>query len=173
MEKPNKEKNILRFVFDEMDEKEASSFLSELCTDDELWDTYEEVDGTVEALKDAELAPAQSSIDAIMEVAKETNPLQEENKGWLNKQLSKLNLHTVLASAMLVFVLAGVAGSVYKIRRSNNISPDTNNVSQKLPDTPKLPSTQDPKLEWEPIKIDQGLDDVRLGIENLIKNNKL
>ncbi|MCI4668716.1 MAG: hypothetical protein MRZ79_11320 [Bacteroidia bacterium] len=174
MRKPNKEKNILRFVFDEMQEIEASNFLSELCSDDELWDKYEEWEGAIDEMKEAEAGPSEASLNKIMAFVEETNPnkqaskQQDKHKGWLSSLFSGANLHGMLAAAMLVFVLAGVAGSVYKVKRSQNLSPDRNNVSQKI-----TPAVQDPSLQWEPVKINEGLEDVRTGIENLMKKDQL
>jgi len=155
MMEPDKEKNILRFVFEEMKDEEASSFLSELCSDDELWDSYEEVDSHVEALQGCEVEPSQESLDNVMAYVRSS---KKPSNIW-----DKINLHAVLATAMLIFVLAGVAGSVYKVRRSQGLSPDRHNVSQKL----------DPKLEWEPRHIDKNLEDIRSDIHDLIKGDKL
>lgn len=169
MRKPNKEKRILRFVFDEMEETEASDFLSELCSNDELWDTYEEWEGAIDEIKDAEAGPSQKSVDNIMSFVTESNPKNQRNGlgGLIDRFFTGMNLHATLAAAMLVFVLVGIAGSIYKIKRSQNLSPDVKNVSHQV-----MPA-QDPSLQWEPTHIDQGLEDVRIGIENLMKKDKL
>lgn len=165
MRKPNKEKRILRFVFDEMDDTEGSDFLSELCSDDELWNTYEEWEGAIDEIKEAEDTPSDKAIDNVMAFVKQSNP-QNQKKGLgglLGSLFTGMNLHATLATAMLIFVLIGVAGSVYKVKRSQNLSPDTHNVSQ----------AEEPNLQWEPTDIDKGLEDVRMGIKNLMKKDKL
>jgi len=166
MKKRNKEKNIIRFVFDEMAEQEADSFLSDLCAEDELWDSYEEIDGTVELVKEAEVHPSQASLDNIMAFVAESNPQRVEAEDDTATFLG-IKLHKVLTVAMVIFVMVGIGSSVYKIRRSQSLSPDHNNVVQTFP-TNDLNS-----LDWEGSEIDQNLKDIRKRIENLMGEEQL
>ncbi|MEO0898314.1 MAG: hypothetical protein AAFY71_18015 [Bacteroidota bacterium] len=165
MKKRNKEKDIIRFVFDEMKQTEADSFLTDLCSDDELWDTYEEVDETVAQLKEAEVLPSQESLDNIMAFVESSKDDVQEKAQEDNSTFLGVKLHKLLTVAMAIFLMVGVTSSVYKIRRSQNISPDHNNVAQTFQD-------EDLMLDWEGSQIDQSLEEIRSRIEILMSEDQ-
>lgn len=65
------EQDILRFLYDEMDEEEYASFFEVLCKDPEMWEVYEQMKETRDSLGTIEENPSEKNERKIMAVARE------------------------------------------------------------------------------------------------------
>jgi hypothetical protein len=64
------EHDILRFLYNEMDEEEYQSFFEVLCKDPEMWAAYEALQDTKEMLPQLALEPSVRSENRILEAAR-------------------------------------------------------------------------------------------------------
>jgi hypothetical protein len=65
------EHDILRFLYDEMDEEEYQSFFEVLCKDPEMWASYESLQETKGLLAEVHLEPSYRTETRILETARQ------------------------------------------------------------------------------------------------------
>ncbi len=170
MKKPFTDDDIVRFIFDEMEPTEASAFLDALIADEDLMRRYESMQDTVEYISPLQLEPSAAVCANIMEVARNTPPvskLQVFRAAVEDRLQSVVNLNAVVAIAMFAFLAIGIAGSTIRMERNGIGDPAAGSFGEQVPPTQQMEIPA-----WEDEDIQQQLEDIRKGIED-IKDDEL
>lgn len=84
------EQDIIRFLYDEMDEEEYASFFEVLCKDPEMWAVYEQLKDTRDSLVTFEDNPSERTERNILDVAREAARQMREEKEKPTPTVSRL-----------------------------------------------------------------------------------
>jgi hypothetical protein len=180
MKKRFTDEDIIRFLYDEMNQEESETFLTALVSDEELWHRYEILEGTIDRLSEVSFEPSDDSVAAVQAFVRASNPEQPLNGPMLasenhainpNKTLSlgkvSINLQAVVGVALGIFLMISVAGSAYKVSREKFANPNTGKLVENQYVAPEPAATDAPKFDWEMKEIDQELEKVKEGLEIL------
>lgn len=175
MKRQFKDEDIIRFLFDEMSRTEGEAFLTAICADEALWDRYEYFQDIVEQLPSVSYEPSEFSCQKVLDYVKET-AVETEGASIADQTPSpgphrrplldflpvKINPNAVVALALGMFLMIGAMSIAYKLQRGAIDNPNTINTAQQFE-----PIEEAEDLEWDDSDIQEKLDQVRSGIENL------
>lgn len=127
------DEDIIRFLYDEMNQAESEAFLTALCADERLWDRFEHFQEVVEKTSGQLYEPSEKSVNKIREYVAQTNPVQEEEllvsspyvKG-LKQQ--KLSINAILMAILILFGAITVSFSIYKVYQERQLQEHTKNL---------------------------------------------
>lgn len=107
------ENDIIRFIYDEMDEEEFASFFEILCKDPELWESYEQLKSAQEALSIPEYAPSPQSENLIMAAAnKAAQEMASEKSESSTKYFADPYFRNITLTFSLLFLVVGGISSL-------------------------------------------------------------
>jgi len=124
--------DILRFIYGEMEGAEHDEFLDALCTDEQLFETYEQIQEGQQQLKPVDLAPSTESVARIQHIAGAAARRKRTRTPQLVTGKNKfLNQHHVLSVCMVFFtcLTIGIAMYIYK----SDSAPTNNCRSARMP----------------------------------------
>ena len=149
--------DVLRFLYDEMDPTEQEIFLDQLCTDEELWDTYEELKATKELLEPEALieTPSVRSIQKVLNFARHSVLYSPEPSGVSGHR--SVPLHIILSVIMIVCTSLTIGVGVYAY----------NSFPAESIYTPE--TTQ---VQWDNSHLDRRIQKVKLNLQNLSGNRE-
>lgn len=167
------DEDIIRFLYDEMNQSDSEAFLDTLCTDEQLWERYEYFQEVVEKVSELRFEPSEFTCNKILDVVRETNPnhpsyieelkdIPTSTSGFFKKWLPiSLNLNAVIVMGLILFVSIAVTGTFLKLQRGAIDNPNTGSLVQK--------STHEPVelFQWDDSELDTELQDIRQGLENI------
>lgn len=152
--------DILRFLYDEMEQAESERFLDALCSDEDLWERYEYFQEVVEKISGLSYEPSDYSCQQVMAYVALTKP-QEEEPSQKGVYLSGLRAPRMNTNAILMLVLAlfgsiTIIGSIYQMQQAQQ----ENQHSQATP-------TQEQRFQWEDPELNSKMDDLKHEIEQM------
>ena len=143
--------DVLRFLYDEMEPAEQDDFLLALTSDDELWQTFEELKAIKEGLNTSEFTPSGYSCTAVMNyVKKPVKPQPVHNLGVGRNNI--LNLQTVVSAIMIVFTSVSIAIVMHCYNSTQGES---------------LYSADNERLQWENPHLDYKLGMAKMNLRRL------
>ncbi|RMG30743.1 MAG: hypothetical protein D6730_02135 [Bacteroidetes bacterium] len=155
--------DIIRFLYDEMEQGESERFLDALCSDEDLWERYEYFQEIVEKTAGLSYEPSEYSCQQIMAYVAVTSPQPEDVRGGA-PYLAGLKGRKLSTNAILMFVLAlfgsiTIIGSVYQMHKIQQESQHTEANFQEV------------DLRWDAPELDTRIHDAQNAV-NEIKNLK-
>lgn len=170
MNKPYRDEDLIRFIFDEMNSEESEALLNALVKDEALWNRYEKLQSGVEMTQGLKYEPSEESVEAICAYVRATQsaPEQAPDSGAtssFNLDLGRfsVNLNAVMAVSLSVVLTLGVLGSAYKLTRQVG-KPNEGPLVQQVE---SRENSQEEIYDWEMKDIDQELEHVRQAIETI------
>ena len=143
--------DVLRFLYNEMEPAEQDKFLLALTSDDELWQTYEELKNIKEGLKTSEFAPSGVSCAAVMNYVKK--PVKSQPAEVVLAGANRLySFQTVTAVLMIVFTTLSIAAVMHTSKATKGET---------------LYSADNERLQWENPHIDYKLDMAKMNLKRL------
>lgn len=162
MKKKYSDEDILRFLYDEMEGDERESFMDHLCTDEELWERYEEFSDVVQRLAELRIEPSELSVEKVLAFAKTYDPaVQPLAEASVRRFPFRIHLNTVLLLMGILMVSAAVFGV-----RKHDKAP----VLQEQMVKSEPPAEM---IRWDDSDLEAKLQDVRNGIEEIQNNPTL
>lgn len=123
------EQDIVRFLYDEMDEEEYASFFEVLCKDPELWEVYEQLKATQEELILPDFAPSLKSEELILEAARIASLEMGEGKVEISsKQKDSHSFRNISLTISLVLIVAGGISAWSELSLKNLYPTSTQNL---------------------------------------------
>ena len=163
------DEEIIRFIYEEMNPKESDAFLTELCSDESLWERYENIQSMNEEIQSAVLEPSNESVNRVMAFVQESAPTQVKTPA---KQKSPIktflagkipvavSLNAVIVIALILFVSVAILGSAYELTRGSIIKPNGALVQQ-------VEMEDDTQFDWDDSEIEEKLKMIRKGVETI------
>jgi len=129
MERKFEESDIIKFIYDEMTASEHEQFVEALCTDEALWEKYETLLTTKEAIEHVEYEPSTYSCEKVMEYVHQTS--SDGSRGPRKPTVPGMAFewYGVLTFIMVLFTSLTITGSVYNMKQ--NSSPLVQQVPKK------------------------------------------
>lgn len=107
------ENDIIRFIYDEMDEEEFASFFEVLCKDPELWESYEQLKSAQEALILPDYSPSRQTESSIMAAAsKAAKEMAAGKSESAEKHFANPYFRNITLTFSLLILLAGGISSL-------------------------------------------------------------
>ncbi|GEM_PF-2298156 len=154
--------DILRFLFDEMEQIESESFLSALCSDEILWERYEYFQEIVEKTSGLSYEPSEYSCQKIMAYVKETSIAPETNPQkspyLVGLKAPKLSTNVILMFVLALFGSITIIGSVYQMRKIQEVSTHT-----------EIKVENPINLDWDDQELDNKIDHLQHELYNIRK----
>lgn len=151
--------DILKFIYGEMSPEDHDGFLDALCTDDELFEAYEEIKNGQDNLVPVELEPSDASVDRIMHFANAANSRRKPPQQALAFGKSTfLNYHHVVSVVMVFFTCFTIGIAMYLYNKDK--APENNW------------STSRDVLQFENQSLDQRLHFARQRLESIIDDER-
>ncbi len=123
------EQDIVRFLYDEMDEEEYASFFEVLCKDPELWEVYEQLKATQEELIFPDFTPSLRSEEFVLDAARlaslEMGEAKVENT---RKQKESNSFRNISLTISLVLIVAGGISAWSELSLKNLFPTSTENL---------------------------------------------
>lgn len=149
--------DILKFIYGEMEPVEHDEFLDALCTDENLFETFEQIQEGQKELKPVDLAPSTQSIQRIQHIANSAARRKRvrSNQFVIGKN-TVLNHHHLLSVCMVFFTCLTIGLVMYmykgddKQENSWSMSPDA--------------------MKFENRSLDSRLDFARDHLHNILDN---
>jgi hypothetical protein len=169
MKRQFKDEDIIRFIYEEMNPKESDVFLTELCSDESLWERYEQFQTLNEKVANAVIEPSDEACEKVMAFVKETaslqkqipqktpNPIQSFLAGKIPVAIS---LNAIIVVALILFVSVAILGSAYELTRGTIIRPNGALVQQ-------VEMEDDLDYNWDDSEINEKLKMIRKGVETI------
>ena len=163
------DEDIIRFIYEEMNPKESDAFLTELCTDESLWERYERLQHMNEQVVNAVLEPSPESVERVMTFVKESAHTQVKSPKKRRNPIKKflagkipvaVSLNAVIVMALILFVSVAILGSAYELTRGAIIKPGGSLVQQ-------VEMEGDIQFDWDDSEIDAKLEMIRQGVETI------
>ncbi len=178
MKKRYTDEDILRFLYDEMNQAESEALLTELVSDEELWQRYETLQGAIEDLTVVSYDPSEDSLTAIRDYVRRSRPQEEEQtipslstSSVSAKRLYlggfSINLQALVGVALGVFLMLTVAGSAIKLSREKFANPNTGKLVENQGTRSDASLEGDSRFDWEMNDIDQNLEKIKEGLQTL------
>ncbi|MEL6629177.1 MAG: hypothetical protein AAFQ83_10025 [Bacteroidota bacterium] len=166
MKKHFNDEDLIRFLYDEMSQEEADHLLSILCTDEKLWQRYEELQDTITEVKMSELSPSVEVCDQIMAYVKDSALIEEaatqtpQNEPVLSKTRirNQSSLSLLVAAGIGLFMLATVFGSFGKVARTTAQDPGTGQFTQEQPVV---------NFQWEDDEIEENIESINQRLQKI------
>lgn len=154
------DEDILRFLFEEMEQAESEIFLTALCADEALWERYEYFQEVVEKSSSLSFEPSEESCKNIMNYVEETNPNvktpSEKNPYLVGLKSPRLSTNAILMFILALFGSITIIGSIYQMQKFEA----QNKHADKHIDRVE-------RLEWEDPILENKIDQVQLELEKL------
>ena len=143
--------DILRFLYNEMEPAEQDDFLLALTSNDELWQTFEELKAAQEGLNGSEFTPSTLSCTTVMNYVRKPVAPESISKSSVGRG-SILNLQTALATVMILFTSVSIAGVMHLCKATQ---------------TETVYSADNERLQWENPHIDYKLEMAKMNLRRL------
>jgi len=178
MKKRFTDEDILRFLYDEMNQAESEALLTELVSDEDLWQRYEALQEVVEDLAVVSYDPSEDSVAAIQDYVRRSR-LEESVESLPSLSPSSVsakrlrlgeisvNLQALVGVALGIFLLLTVAGSAIKLSREKFANPNTGKLVENQKSRPENSLDNDPRYNWEMKDINQNLEKIKEGLQTL------
>lgn len=157
MRKKYSKNDILKFIYGEMSPREHDEFCDALCTDEELFETFEAIREGQGQLSPVELSPSDQSVNRILHFAgvnsrrRNRRPVSSDKGGFLSTP------HLV-SIFMVFFTVISVGIVLYAYKRES--TPQNNwSISKDA-------------MEFDNVSLDQRLDFARERLGNIIDNRQ-
>jgi hypothetical protein len=177
MKKRFTDEDIIRFLYDEMDQAESEALLTQLVGDEDLWQRYETLQEAVESASTLSYDPSSTSVASIQDYVRATRPHAEEaapafsQSSVDSKQLQlggiSINLQALVGVALGIFLMLTIAGSAIKLSREKFANPNTGKLVESEAPAPVAPTEVDPRFEWDMKEIDRDLEKIKEGLQTL------
>lgn len=173
MKKKFTDEEILSFLYDEMDGPTSEEFLAAICADEELWSRYEHFQEVVEGISSLSYEPSEYSVQTVKAYVKASAGVSEiqpepavaapstTSSYILGKIPVTISLNAVIILAMILFVSVAIVGSAYKLSRGVIDNPNTGTLVHQVE------VEEAPVFEWDDSAIDEELEVIRQGVEDL------
>lgn len=149
--------DVLRFLYDEMEPIEQDDFLDQLCNDEELWNTYEELKASKEQLEPKVLIddPSVRSIQKVLNFARHSVLHSPEPSGVSGHR--RVPFHIVLSVIMVICTSLTISLGVYAYNHSSDDTIYTSETTQ---------------VQWDISHLDRRIQKVKLNLQNLSGNRE-
>ncbi|MEZ4825016.1 MAG: hypothetical protein R3C61_01800 [Bacteroidia bacterium] len=165
------DEDIIRFIYDEMKPHESEAFLVELCSDESLWERYEQLQETAGMASSVVYEPSEQSVQNIMDYVRETAPfipqptradrIREATRTFITGKIPvAVSLNAVIVVAFIFFVTVAIMGSAYQLTRGGIITPKGTLVQQVEEENSDI-------YQWDDSNIQEELKQIQKGVENL------
>lgn len=130
MERKFGKDDVLRFIYGELPEECHEDFLSALCTDEELYNTFEELQEAHDGLEVVDLEPSEHSVGKVLQFARES--CRERTGGKLLPHKGRFALTHAVSLLMVILSVVTIALGVYGLKAADNDSPALSTESLQL-----------------------------------------
>lgn len=148
--------DILKFIYGEMSPRDHDEFLDALCTDEELFETFEAIQQAQEQLSPVELSPSEQSVKRIMHFAG-VNARRKPRRDTVRIGKGKTFSTPHLVSIFMVFFTCITVGVVMFIYKRDTIQENNWSISKDV-------------MKFENQALDQRLDFARERLGDIIDN---
>lgn len=117
MERKFDKDDVLKFIYGELPPEDHESFLAALCTDEELFNTFEELQEAHDGLEVVDLEPSEHSVGKILQFARES--CRERTGGNLLPNKGKFALTHAMSLLMVLLSVLTIGLGVYGLRKTD------------------------------------------------------
>ncbi|MCB9230451.1 MAG: hypothetical protein H6581_02205 [Bacteroidia bacterium] len=150
--------DVLRFLYDEMDPAEQELFLDQLCEDEELWATFEELKESKEKLEpEVRLEqPSPLSVQKVLNFARHSAIYSPIPTGVSGQR--SVPLHVVLSVIMIICTFITMGVGVYAYRQQPGESIYTDETTQ---------------VQWDNSHLHRRIQKVKMNVQNLSSERQM
>ncbi|HHG84745.1 MAG TPA: hypothetical protein ENJ82_08340 [Bacteroidetes bacterium] len=154
--------DVLKYLYGEMPPEEQDDFLDALCSDEELFATYDTLKKASEGLTEVNLNPSENSVNRVMGYARHAaqnprNKTRRNNRPFTSTGKEKvLNFHHLISVVMVfcTFLTIGIAMFVY----------------QRTAQPQNTWGMTESYVEFENVSLDRRLDFIRNQITDIMED---
>lgn len=150
--------DVLKYLYGEMDPAEHHDFLEALCTDEDLFETFEAVKEAHDDLGTVDLQPSDASVDRVMHYARSSARTSRppQNPFLITGKNRLLNYHHMVSVVMVFFTCITAAVAMYLYDKSS-VQENSYGMTEAYD-------------KFENVSLDERLDLIENRLQNMLDN---